>query len=196
MKNLFLSASFALGFIALANTGHCAEPTSWMGYEYRHREGVGSDNRLNGGFSVFSDSAPDWGFYGLFMANDSDFGLAYAGPVWRPYEGLQLAAGIGYQTAEDPVVVSFSAFAENGPNSFFGVFETGDSSWYRAQIIHRRPNDIGIGLMSQMDMGIGPYLDYKIPNTRLKIWGSTMFDVIDGQRAGNLNAITGIQVNW
>jgi len=128
---------------------------------------------------------PTKGRFGFFVTADQwsdEYRVAYTGPTFKVTEWLKVGIGIGgEQTTPEEGAHQYFRCAMTlevnlGKISAFGTFENGGTGpWHRVSAVYKISEKIGVGGMSETDIGIGPRVEYRIAKN-FQIWGALLRD--------------------
>lgn len=98
-------------------------------------------------------------------------GLAYSNK-W-----IDVQAGFGMETSGGVTTGRFgtTCFLAKGANSAFLAFEYGPltGSWYKAVLSHNLAEWVGVGLLAQKNIGVGPRAQVQFGN--ITLWGACLW---------------------
>ena len=94
----------------------------------------------------------------------------YAGPTYSPIPELTLSASIGLEQADNPLRIAGSVDLSLEKFSFSHISEFGGSGyWQKTTGSYNLADSLNIGVNWQTGLGVGPKVEYTVPETNLKI---------------------------
>ncbi len=112
------------------------------------------------------------GIFAWFLVN-KHWAEGYTGLSYK-FPHCQISAGAGLEQAKQSLRLGGSLWLGNKKIYTLVITEKGGSGFWHRAIINYRLKWLGVGVMSQTKLGIGPRFEVKIPQTPFKVWGSVL----------------------
>ncbi len=113
------------------------------------------------------------GVFAWFLVN-KHWAEGYTGLNYKPFAYCQISLGAGLEQAERSLRLGSSVWLGNEKIYALIITEKGGSGFWHRAIMNYHLKGVVIGLMSQTKLGLGPRLEFKIPQTPFKVWGSVL----------------------
>jgi len=127
------------------------------------------DGYMTHGFTGSQFGTFAWFFVGEHWAE------GYAGLTYAPLSWCQVGLGFGLEQADDPWRVGSSLWVGNGRWSVLALLEDGGGAFWHRVVANYRVNPIlGVGLMSEEFVGVGPRLEVTVPKLPVQLWTSVL----------------------
>lgn len=131
----------------------------------------------------------------LWVADNTQWGEAYAGPTLQLAKGIQVGAGIGVETdARGDREDIFALFYGNG-RSLYMTAETGGSGpWYQVegnQSVTLGKTPAGVGFRYERFVGIGPRVELTV-DKHILLWAVPL--AVDFENDNGRNALYGLRI--
>ncbi len=169
-----LSAQSAFNFVVQNHStadGHVLTLKSYMTHHYENRT---------------------WGTFGYFLFQET-WAEAYGGLLISPRPWVELGAGAGLEQADDPWRVLLSIWLGHSKLSWLNLFEEGGSGyWFESLLVYRSGERVGVGLLAQRYVGLGPYFEINLPQSPIQLWVSPAYD---WEREG-MGILANLQLNY
>ncbi len=155
----------------------------WVEPQVVHANGK-NGSQVNGGVS--GSLGGSVGYYVFGQTLSDGYRLLYGGPTWKPLSWLEVGVGIGRENTPDSMRRNAYFQADIEKFSAYGTFENGGSGpWHQVVLKYRINDSIGIGIMDQSFLGLGPQVEYSIKKG-VKVWGAVLRDHDTGKTNSTL----------
>ena len=117
------------------------------------------------------------GVYAYFFV-DRGYADALVGPAYAPTPWLVVTAGAGVEQAEEGQWrVGGMLWLGNARYTSVTFLETGASGfWGRTEFAWRPAPWAGIGVLGDLQLGVGPRLEVNVPHLPVQVWGASLYD--------------------
>ncbi len=130
------------------------------------------------------DVTDSFGFFAFAWKESDGYREFVAGPTWKPFEGLQVGAGIGREVVPEEgrgMVRMFFFDATRGNFNLYGAFENGRVSgpWEKITATYAVTERFGLGIMHESGLGNGPRFEWNIRKD-FQVWGAFLRGRVTG----------------
>ncbi|MDA3802662.1 MAG: hypothetical protein PF488_02055 [Patescibacteria group bacterium] len=126
-------------------------------------------------------SLSDYGSFGLnyYTLVNQNWAEVQVGFYKNSFDWLSWGFSLGLEQNEKPLRAGSMLCLFNTKNTFLALMEKGygrNNYWYDITAWHRFNSDIRIGFRAWRFTGVGPIMEFSIPNSNLSLWFIPAYD--------------------